>query len=355
VGKPNFLFAGLVAAVLAAATVLVAFVYDLPIRDPDGVAVPTYVRLPLIVFASFLVDVLPRAIGRHWPSPRAMARGCVEVTRERWGRKHLVYALSGLGVWYLSYAAFRNLKSYVPTVNHRLWDQTLARYDRTLWLGHDPAAVLQSVFGTGWAAHFFSLVYIAWIVLVPVTLAVALMWTRHISAGSWYVTAIAVDWLLGVATYFVVPTLGPIYSHPSLFSSLPHTDVSGLEESMMTTRQAVLADPFGTDAVQTIAAFASLHVGIMVTICVVAYFIGLPRWVQVSGWVFLGLTELSTIYLGWHFFLDTVGGAVLGAAAVWIAAVGTGNHVNGWPTLVVRAEDQPERADQSSAPRSLST
>jgi membrane-associated phospholipid phosphatase len=49
------------------------------------------------------------------------------------------------------------------------------------------------------------------------------------------------------------------------------------------------------------------------------------------------LTVLATVYLGWHYFVDTLGGAALGAAGVWIAALGTGNHVRGRPRLV-RAE-----------------
>ncbi len=39
-------------------------------------------------------------------------------------------------------------------------------------------------------------------------------------------------------------------------------------------------------------------------------------------WVFLGLTVLATVYLGWHYFADALGGAVLGTAGVWIAALG---------------------------------
>ena len=55
-------------------------------------------------------------------------------------------------------------------------DDVLARIDRILFLGHDPARVLHEFFGTGAAAHFFSFVYIAWIVLVPASLVVALVW-----------------------------------------------------------------------------------------------------------------------------------------------------------------------------------
>jgi membrane-associated phospholipid phosphatase len=92
---------------------------------------------------------------------------------------------------------------------------------------------------------------------------------------------------------------------------------------------AVLADPRGADTLQTVAAFASLHVAIMMTICLVAELINLPRWVRTTSWVFLGLTILSTVYLGWHFAADVLGGLVMGSVAVWLAGMATGNRV-GW-------------------------
>jgi membrane-associated phospholipid phosphatase len=47
--------------------------------------------------------------------------------------------------------------------------------------------------------------------------------------------------------------------------------------------------------------------------------------------VFLALTVVATVYLGWHYFLDAVGGFVLGVAGVWIAARGTGNEMRRRP------------------------
>lgn len=328
----SFRFAVLIGFGLAAAAIVVAAVYHLPLRDPDGVEIPTYVRLPVILLLAFLTDVVPRAAWRG-RSPVRFPKALWAVIRERWPWEHTRFALVGLGAWYLTYVAFRDLKSYVPFVNRRLWDGAMHDFDRILWLGHDPASVLHAVFGTGWAAHFFSFVYIAWIVLVPVTLVVALVWSRDVAGSEWYVTAVAVDWVLGVATYFAVPTLGPIYAQPSLFTALPHTYVSTLQTTMIDERYAVLANPWATDAVQTIAAFASLHVGIMVTVCLTAELLRLRRSLRVAMWVFLGLTVLATVYLGWHYFADVLGGAVLGAAGVWIAALGTGNHSNGRPLV----------------------
>jgi membrane-associated phospholipid phosphatase len=158
------------------------------------------------------------------------------------------------------------------------------------------------------------------------------------------VTAVGVDWVLGVAVYYLVPSWGPIYSRPDMFSGLAHTDVTSLQATMWAERQDVLANPFATHAVQTIAAFASLHVGITVTICVIAHLLGLNRWLRYSLWFFLFLTVLATVYLGWHYFADTIGGAVLGLAGVWIAAVGTGNHIRGKPVYRRIEEREPVAA-----------
>jgi len=329
--REGFRFATLLALALAAATLVMAWIYDLPVRDPDSVAGPTYFRLPVILLAAFLADVLPRALWRA-RSPLRVVPHFRDVVRERWPLGHVRLALIGLGAWYVIYASFRNLKSFVPFVNRHLWDGALDDLDRLMWFGNDPAEVLHALFGTGAAAHFFSFIYIAWIVFVPASLVVALVWSRDSRAGAWYVTAIAVDWVLGVATYFALPTLGPIYARPEMFEDLARTDVTGLQVTMMNERHEVLVNPFTTDAVQTIAAFASLHVGISVTMCVMAELLRLHRFVRAFLWVFLALTVLATVYLGWHYAIDAIGGAVLGTVAVWIAARGTGNAFRRRPT-----------------------
>lgn len=136
--KGNFRFVVLLSVALALAAALVSSAYHLPLRDPDGVAGPTYVRLPLILLIAFLADVLPRTF---WVA-RSVNRSVthlpatfVAVVRKRWPREHVAFALVGLGAWYLTYAAFRNLKSFVPFVNRQLWDDTLGAVDRAIWMG----------------------------------------------------------------------------------------------------------------------------------------------------------------------------------------------------------------------------
>ncbi len=298
--------------------------YDLPLRDPDDAAGPTYLRLGLVIAAAFLTDVVPRAL-RRADGVRDVVPTFRRVVRERWPGRQVALVAVGLGSWYLTYVAFRNLKSFVPFVNDRLYDGTLAQWDRAITFGNDPATVLHDLLGTDIAAHFLSAVYIAWIAFVPVSLAAAMVWSRNVKLGSWYVTAVAIDWVLGVASYYLLPTVGPIYYEPGHFEQLTDTAAGRLQTSMWQERVDVITDPASTHAVQTIAAFASLHVGILVTACLVAYWGRLSARIQWMLWGFLALTVLSTIYLGWHYLMDAFGGFVLGAAGAVLGAVVTGN------------------------------
>lgn len=345
---PRFWLAWAAGLALAAASVVMSLAEGIPVRDPDDV-LPAYVQMPAILLLAIGLDIVPRAVRRAGrPGGGWGGRLVTEwraVSHERWPASHWRFALSGLAAWYLSYVAFRNVKNMAPFVHPTLYDDALADIDRFLFAGHDPAAVLHSWLGTGLAAHLFSGIYILWIGVVPASIAIALVWTRHTRAGEWYVTAVAVDWAVGALLYVLVPTVGPIYSDKAEFADLPHTYVTDLQNGMWDDRVAVLADPTGGHALQTIAAFASLHVGIMVTICLIGQLIGLPRWVRVTSWVFLGATILATVYLGWHFACDVLGGFALGAFAVWAAGVATGNRV-GW-----RLRLTPERAPSASAER----
>ena len=109
------------------------------------------------------------------------------------------------------------------------------------------------------------------------------------------------------------------------FTGLPRTFNTSVQDLLLDDRVAVLADVWDTRAVQTVAAFASLHVAITITTCLVAELLRLPRWVRLTGWAFAALTCLSTVYLGWHFFVDVLGGFAVGTLSLVLAAWATGH------------------------------
>lgn len=297
---------------------MVAWYVDLPLRDPDGSTGPTYIRLPAIVLLALLLDIVPRAVIRA-SSWRSISESVVDVTRERWQLASLRFMLVGLVGWYVTYASIRNLKGMVPFANHDLYDTQLDRLDQTMFGGHRPTVLLHDLLGTDIAAHVLSFFYIVWIVALPASLAVALVWARRDRVSSWWVTAVSLDWIMGVILNYALPTLGPIYDRPGDFAGLTHTGTTSLQASMWTERLEVLADPANTHTVQNIAAFASLHVAIATTACIVAHRAGLHRALVQALRVFLAITMIATVYFGWHYVSDVIAGVLVGIVAAWVA------------------------------------
>ena len=303
--------------------VTTALVLDLPIRDPDGIAGPAYVRLPSIVLAFFVADVVPRALLRA-RGMRGFLPALSRVVRERWNLRRTGLVAVGLASFYATYVSYRNLKGALPFVRERLYDRPLLELDRAMAFGHDPSTVLHDLLGTGFAAHLLSAVYLLFLAFVPLSLGAALVWARRVRVGAFYVTALSLNWLLGAASYFLVPSLGPAFVRPALFADLPRTGVTALQESLLETRLEVLADPDLATTIQGIAGFASLHVSIVFTGALVAHRLGLHRLVRWAMWLFLVLTVLATVYFGWHYVVDDIAGLLMGAFAVWLAARATG-------------------------------
>ena len=303
--------------------VAVALTLDLPLRDPDGIAGPAYVRLPLIVLAFFVADVLPRAAYRA-RGVRGYRHALADVVRDRWKGRRAVLVAVGLASFYATYVAYRNLKGALPFARDGLHDRALLKLDRAMAFGNDPATVLHDVLGTGVAAYVLSAVYLLFLAFVPLSLGASLVWARNVRTGAFYVTALCLNWLLGTLSYYLLPSLGPVFVRPMLFADLPETGVSALQRSLLESRLEVLADPAGAASIQGIAGFASLHVSIVLTGALVVHLLGLHRVLRWSMWVFFVLTVISTIYFGWHYLVDDVAGVVIAFAAVWIGGRASG-------------------------------
>jgi membrane-associated phospholipid phosphatase len=183
------------------------------------------------------------------------------------------------------------------------------------------------VLGTGISAQILALAYELFLVFVPLSLGAALVWSKNVSTGFWYVTALCVNWVLGTLSYYWVPSLGPFVAKPSLFADLPHTGVTSLQHSLEAGREAYISDPNSTSTVQSVAAFASLHVSIIFTAALICHYVIPSRAVRYGMWVYWVLTSISTVYFGWHYLLDDIAGFGIGLFAVWVGAKMTGHHM----------------------------
>ncbi|CAN5504938.1 hypothetical protein BH20ACT19_BH20ACT19_08920 [soil metagenome] len=293
-------------------------------RDPDGVVGRRLLVVFCLVFVLIVLDVVVRAVHRSArPIPSRMQLATVR--RERWTLRRGAIVGSALVSFYVTYLAYRNLKSLIPVLRPGdLFDTQLAEFDRTLFGGNDPAELMHQLVGTGAATHVLSTVYVLFLLFVPVSLALALVFSRDLQRGLFYATAISINWALGAVSYFLLPSLGPVYAAPGAFADLPVTAATKLQGVLLEARVEYLRDPSTTDAAQSIAAFASLHTSVLFTAAVAAWLLGLGRPLQIALWTGLALTVASTIHLGWHYLVDDFGGVVVGLAALAIALAITG-------------------------------
>lgn len=307
---------------------VVAAVMNLPIHDPDARYVGSTAVLIGLVAAIFLaIDVARRGWKLHRTDGIGRLAASHRVFRERWMNRRGVIVVVTLLSFCATYVAYRNLKSYVPFVTDGSFDAPLLDSERWLFFGNDPADLLHGLLGTGIAADALALVYVAFFTFIPLSIGYALIWSNRLRDGVWYVCALSLSWIFGALSYYVVPTLGPIYTAPATFSDLPETAVSRLQDSLLSLRVEVLVDPSAATTVQSIAAFASLHTAILFVAVAVAELMRLPRAARMALRVGLLLTLLSTVYFGWHYLIDDVAGIAIGALAVWLGARLTGRDL----------------------------
>jgi hypothetical protein len=329
------------ALVTLGAALVAAWSVGVPVRDPHGVTLNRFgvaLGLALLLAAADAVVRAGRAARGRLPGPAAVAGAL----RARWTPARLLAAGAALLAFHLTYLGYRNLKSLEPLVRPGvLVDAALEASDRALAFGQQPAVVLHDVLGTGVAAQGLSTVYMTFFAFIPITLVGTLVLARDVRTGVFYASALVLNWLLAAGSYFVLPSLGPVYADPATFAGLHPTAVSALQDRLLEERTAFLAHPGAAGAAQSIGAFASLHMSIYFTAVMSAHVCGLGRLGKAVVWALTAATFVSTVYFGWHYVADAAGGLVIAAAAVAVSA---------WATAVPVPRRRPRAADPAMEP-----
>ena len=316
-----YLVAPAIALAMLIVTLLWADRYGMGLRDPDGVVGTRLVLVLALVGLLWALDVIPRAHRRRDGSYRERF---VAVARERWTLRRVVVVFGTIVAFYVTYLCYRNIKSYVPLARPEIVDAQLLDLELSI-IGEHPAALLHDIFGTGISAHALSTIYLLFLTFVPLSVALALVWRTDMASGLFWVAVLSLNWVFGAASYFVFPSLGPAFTSPELFAALPDTGVSALQQALLEDREAFLAAPVAGGGLQSIGAFASLHVSIVLSGAVCAHLLGAPRTLRVGLWVYLFFTWVATIYFGWHFLVDDLGGI-----AIALVSVTGGAWLTGW-------------------------
>ena len=281
----------------------------IPLRDPEGrmfrnrLVTAALWLLALAVGDAVVRTVLTRSSWRDLPTR----------LRRAWPRRRLALVVSGLLAYHVVYVCYRNLKSWVAFDTNR--DSDLLAFEKDLFFGHSPATLLHRLLGYDHAAVVLDAVYrsFGYLVLLSVVGTLALI-PRVREAYVFLCSAIWI-WILGVGSYYLIPTLGPFASAPEDFVRLAPTPITANQAEHLVERDHLLSQPSASDAFASISAFASLHVAFTCMVLLMARYYGLRRTALALS-VYLAATMVATVYFGWHFVIDDVAGVLLAALAV---------------------------------------
>lgn len=312
------------AALMGLLAVVAAITLDRKLVDPEGFLGPSWARLPLLVLGAFLLDMLPRTLWVSRLNPALMPGIVKDRVRDHWTRERMTLVVMGLVCFYITYVSYRNLKSFLPFImGEEKYDRELHLMDRALFLGHEPATVLHTIFGTGPSAHVLSSIYLWFLPLVPLALAAWLVWSRNITFGYWFATSQCLAWTLGTASYYALPTLGPGFQYSYLYKDLPATGSGALMDSLFYARKGVLRDGI-EGAVQSVAGFASLHVAITLLVALMVQYTLRNRVIHIVFWVNFAITVVATLYFGWHYIADDIAGVAIALVSFWLGGLASG-------------------------------
>ncbi|MEP9362493.1 phosphatase PAP2 family protein [Nocardioides sp. CN2-186] len=312
------------AILMGGLAILVAVVYDKRLIDPEGSFLgPSWLRLPLLLFGALLLDLLPRTLWYSKMNPKAMPAIVRTRWKTHWTRERWTLVAMGIICFYIVYVSYRNLKSFLPFVREVKYDRELHMLDRLLLFGHDPALILHGIFGEGFMAYGFSYVYLWFLPLVPIAVTAWVVWSRNLSYGYWFVTSQCVAWTLGTASYYALPTLGPGLKYVWLYQGLPDTPASQLMESLVNGR-ALVIQGVSTNAVQSVAGFASLHCAITLLVALMIQYTVQNRVLRIVFWVNFGVTMIATLYFGWHYIADDIAGVMIAFVSFYVGGIASG-------------------------------
>lgn len=283
-----------------------------PLRDPGGKMFRGRLTSALVLLVILaVVDAVLRAHRAGWTW-----RGSLRMLRARWTGERLALAVTGLLAYHVVYICYRNLKSW--NAFRQLRDDGLLQVDRWLFLGHSPAVLLHDLLGQHYAAYALMVIYKAFTYMVPLSVVSSLVFLDRIRDGYVFLTSSLWVWILGVVSYYLLPSLGPYFSAPQEFAGLPHTTITDTQAEYLTERAQMLAHPGASDSFVSLGAFASLHVGFTCMMFLMLRYYGFKLGARLMG-IYLAVVMVATVYLGWHYVLDDVAGVALALASVFFA------------------------------------
>jgi membrane-associated phospholipid phosphatase len=184
------------------------------------------------------------------------------------------------------------------------------------------------------------------------------IWQPELEKAKRFLLAFALTWIvLGIFVATAISSAGPCFA--GLISGthrydtlLARLDAANAVSPLIALKgQAYLWQAYASDAVPVgggISAFPSLHVG-GAALCAIALY-ERNRLLGWAGWIYVALTWIASIMLGWHYSLDGEA-AVVGVVLCWTVAGILTTPIPGELSVSLRSWTSPEPVPEPSAAR----
>lgn len=206
---------------------------------------------------------------------------------------------------FMGFYAFSHMKVLIPLINSANYDELFARMDKFLFLGRSPTLLLLNIN----SPIFMKLMYFSYAsfyAAFPVSFAVAFL-SRNIGEMRRLVLGIMVIYFFGLAIFYIFPSVGPLFYTPELFADIPNKWQKVLWDghlAIQANRETFTAAPF-----LGVAALPSLHGAHALFLVLVAHRYHKKLFYAYLPWIIL--LYISTIYMGWHYVVDLIAGALI--------------------------------------------
>lgn len=242
---------------------------------------------------------------------RAKQAGRKSAEVEAWHRFRALYLNFGdfirdlrlFNLVMLNFVVFGHLKHLIPVINDRSWDGLMLAVEKVLLFGGTSYGLLITALGTE-SAEWVSHGYEAYYVYFSLVLFILVLQRRDKYLSKEFCLSFCLLWILGVVMVYALPTLGPCFYIPDFETLLPVTKMTELQAHLWEMKLALDANPHDTSAIYSISGLPSLHLG--VTVLGSVYLQRISRLLGVVSWLFVAVTFVSTLYLGWHWLLDDI-------------------------------------------------
>lgn len=236
------------------------------------------------------------------------------------GRGWRIETLRVIALLTLAMHGYVFLKLFVPLINTHLYDQQLAALDQALFGGLNASALVLNLFATPAFTSFIDWSYL-WIFAGTVMVSCGyFLSSPDREKRLRFVWGFAIMWVAAAWLYLAIPSFGPIYFFEEIWReagvSLPQSRY--VQTLVMKNYTMVLKVPTGVvdPELQTafgLAAFPSMHVGMHFFIFL--WTRGTNRAARFVFGLFVLLIALGSVITGWHYLIDSLGGALV----AWVA------------------------------------